>query len=660
MSSSNCVPDCDLTAVQGTAVAAPESPATPGTWLAGGSAIVEKDGRIIEANDSLASWFGVSAAKLCGQSLPALLGRRHPEWETLTRSFIGGHAHFHRVDLASSDAGNAEKLSCEICAHGPVRFVRFESVTPPSRDFEELFPEKTWGRVAASNAFQRLLRAEAQIENLTHRWPGIIFSQRPDFSFAFVSPKIEEWTGVPAAEWRRRPKYFWDVVHEADAEALQARLQNGTAAPDGGMTSTYRIRHVQTGQVSYLWEHRQAVHSTNGLLLGYEGIWLDITRQTIAERRLLNMCWKENLGTLTMGLAHDFCNIMTGIISLSETFEAEVAENSSLRSGLSLIRSTAIQAGELAHRIRQLHSGTPGEKNYHDLNEVVTNMVAILQKVLPRRVQVQTALATGQLPIYVDAVEMRQVVVNLALNAVDAMPNGGQLVFRTTRHEQPPTVRKLQGPLPRLPLVCLSVEDTGLGIPEVFIDAIFDPFFTTKPLGKGSGLGLYNARLFAEKHGAAISVETRERAGTTFHLWFPQADFTEAQDGQPAKMPARHTLLVVGPAGEILDRMVQTLREHNYYVVPASSQATAVETLHAPDFQFTGLLLLHSPGQAEELLLSQRIQAEKLPVKTILCPFGCNEDEVETGFRQRVDGVVPCDLPVLEFMARLKSILETT
>src|SRR6185295_19086936 len=106
-------------------------------------------------------------------------------------------------------------------------------------------------------------------------------------------------------------------------------------------------------------------------------------------------------GTVTLGLAHDFRNIMTGIIALSETFENQFKENEPLRSGLSLIRSTAVQAGELSRRIGQLHQGKPGEKNYHDLNEIVSNLADVLQTVLTRRVQVKSELAPGQLPIYV-------------------------------------------------------------------------------------------------------------------------------------------------------------------------------------------------------------------------------------------------------------------
>jgi hypothetical protein len=261
-----------------------------------------------------------------------------------------------------------------------------------------------------------------------------------------------------------------------------------------------------------------------------------------------------------------------------------------------------------------------------------------------------------QLPIYVDAVELRQVIVNLALNAVDAMANGGALTFRTSRHAEAPAATPAQGRYPRTPLICLSVQDRGVGIPPQSLASIFDPFFTTKPLGKGSGLGLYNARLFAEGHGAAISVETAPQTGTTFHLWFAQADFSETQ---PVKSAAqvRHTVLVAGAPGEARDRMVETLRTNDFFVV-ASDPASALQSLHSPDYQFSGVLLLYRHGHPEELSLVNDVRAARLPLKIFLGLLACNQDEVETRLLDRVDAMLPQDLPVQELIGRVKAAFE--
>ncbi len=638
-------------------MAAPPRP----VWLNGGAASLDAAGRILSANDSLAAWLGATPGEMYGQCLATVVGQRHAEWEQPLREFIERGALFDRTELAGGGPG----VAVELCSQGELRFVRFESLLPALGRLEDAFPGESWGQLVTHKLFHRLIRAETQLHNLAERWPGIIFSQRPDFSFSFVSPRIEELTGVPAGDWRRQTRGFWQVVHEADAPALQRALSElGMRDAERGaeLTSTFRIRHIRTGRVRYLWEHRQAVRSSNGLLLGYEGIWLDITRQTLAERRLLTMSWKESLGTLTMGLAHDFCNVMTGIVSLSETFETEFAGSESARSGLTLIRSTAGQAVELARRIRHLHQGAPGDKSYHDLNEIISSIGSVLQKVLTRRVRITSEPAPQQLPIYADAVELQQVVVNLALNAVDAMPNGGALTFKTSSVKQVPDVQPLQGTMPRAPLVCLSVSDTGVGIPPRHLAAIFDPFFTTKPLGKGSGLGLYNARLFAESHRAAISVETGEGKGTTFHLWFSQADFTESEAAEaatrnPEPPSTRHALLLLGQSGQSLDGVLELLREDGFYVMGVTAESAALEALNSPDYHFDGLLLLGTNSWAESLGLLPQLRAQNCKVKTFLNLVGCNEDEARAHLLEGLDATFPQDLPPQELMAQLKTAL---
>ena len=184
-------------------------------------------------------------------------------------------------------------------------------------------------------------------------------------------------------------------------------------------------------------------------------------------------------------------------------------------------------------------------------------------------------------------------------------------------------------------------------------------FFTTKPLGKGSGLGLYNTRLFAEKHGAAISVESKERVGTTFHIWFPVANFTEAEAAAaaPAIHPTRHTLLALGPSGDVLNRTVASLRESGFYVAPTSSETEALEILNSPAFQFTGLLLICTSEFREPAMLCERVFNEPTPLKTF-CLLGCNQDEMDADFLGKVDVVIPLQTSTADLVSRLKSVLE--
>src|SRR5207244_2459870 len=158
-----------------------------------------------------------------------------------------------------------------------------------------------------------------------------------------------------------------------------------------------------------------------------------------------------------------------------------------------------------------------------------------------------------------------------------------------------PRMEHFKGIQPRPPAVCLTVEDSGCGIKQRHLGAIFDPFFTTKATHKGSGLGLYNAGLFVEKHHGCISVLSQEGVGSTFQIWLPQADFSEKErtGGVAGALPSgRRTVLLSGQAGEIFERTAEMLRSHGYYVVPAGSPEGASDALSSGDYQVDAAILL--------------------------------------------------------------------
>lgn len=625
-------------------------------WLDQGWATLDPTGCVLEADEHLCRWLDRSLSEVSGRPLWVLFKDYCSEWEAaLQKTLLENSKTFAKIELQKEVVGNhtVQVFRLECTRHNAGMVVRISSMLPQVNVLEEApWDDYLSSDLARREMFVRLMRAETQLKNLIQRWPGVIFSQRPDCSFSFISPRIEELTGIPAGEWHRQTQLFWSVLHEADANQMQQQLSKVVRAPNG-LTSTFRIRHIKTGRIAYVLEHRQAVLSSNGLLLEYDGFWLDITRQTIAEKRLSSSAWKETLAVITMGLAHDFSNIMAGILALSETFQTELPKDHPFYEGLTLIRNNAIQASQLIQRISKLHRGKPGERGYMDLNEVATEMVELVQKIVPKRIAIKTEFSTAQLALYADVVEFRQVLLNLVLNAVEAMPNGGQLVIGTSRHEQCPSLTNVRGAFPRFPAACLSIADTGCGIPARHLNSIFDPFFTTKEVSKGSGLGLYNAGVFVEKHQGAISVESEEGKGTCFRLWLPEADFTEAE--RPAEVLARHTLVLLGVKGSALDSMAGLLRQNGFCVVVTSSGTDALEFLHSKDYHIAGVILQSTMAGCT---IFRDIQLHKIPVKTILQVVSCNLDEIETKFLKRADLVIPADIPVQQMLDRIRSVLE--
>ncbi len=489
-------------------------------------------------------------------------------------------------------------------------------------------------------------------------WPCVIFSQRPDFSLQFASPNIKALTGLDAADWCSHSDRFWEVVHESDAANLRQQF-NRAAQSNSPVTNTYRIRHARTGRVAYILEHRHPVLDPDGRLLGYEVIWLDVTRQTIAEKRLSTAAWKETLAVLTLGMAHDFTNVIAGIHSLSESFLTQVDGQHPFHEGLSLIKKSSLQASQLVQRMINLHLGQTGERNYHNLNDIAGDLGELVKKILPRRIQLAVDLAGQQLPVHLDVVEFRQVVINLLLNAADAMPHGGRLALRTSRHEKLPTLENMKGTEPRLPCVCLTIQDTGSGIKQRHLASIFDPFFTTK--AKGSGLGLYNARLAIEKLHGAISVISKEGAGTSFQIWLSEADFSESgrqEAAAPRQRQTRRSLLLLGLPGEVFDKTAELLRSHNYHIVTAIASDGLADLLQSSDYHFNGVMLLAEPDDAALNSLPAEVRQQNKNVKLIMKLAGCNEDDLDAHLLDDIDLLLNSDLSEADMLLKLKSFFD--
>jgi signal transduction histidine kinase len=489
-------------------------------------------------------------------------------------------------------------------------------------------------------------------------WPCVIFSQRPDFSLQFATPNIKELTGLDAAAWCGQRDRFWEVVHESDAADLRQQFKRAVQS-NSPVTNTYRIRHALTGRVAYILEHRQPAIDPDGLLLGYEVAWLDVTRQTIAEKRLSTAAWKETLAVLTLGMAHDFTNVVAGIHSLSESFLAQVDGQHPFHEGLSLIKKSSLHASQLVQRMINLHLGQTGERNYHNLNDIAGDLVELVKKILPRRILLTADLSPLQLPVYLDVVEFRQVVINLLLNAADAMPRGGRLTLRTSRHEKLPALENMKGTAPRLPCICLTIQDTGSGIKQRHLASIFDPFFTTK--AKGSGLGLYNARLAIEKLQGAISVVSKEGAGTSFQIWLPEADFSEShrhEEAAPRQRQTRRSLLLLGLPGEVLDKTAELLRSHNYHIVTASSSDSLADLLQSSDYHFDGVFLLAEPDDPALNSLPAEVRQQNKNVKLVLKLAGCNQDDLDAHLLSDIDLLLNPELSEAAMLLKLKSFFD--
>ena len=611
-----------------------------------------------------------------GKGLVAVLAQVNPEWAEAFLTWESGGTEFGEVLLRSGSGASARCFRLSLTRLPGTTFIHLSESLPPSdaADTAEWLREGAGSPGREHGLTLRLMQTESQLQQLIRRWPGVIFNQRSDLGFNFASPRLAELTGIPLEQWAAEPGLFWSVIHSADIQDLEHQIRR---AGSGEVTvSSFRVRNLATGRVTYVFEHREPVRTASGVLVGYEGVWVDISRQAIAEKRLMGAAWKETLATITMGLAHDFSNILAGIHSLADSIQLQLPREDPRIQSIGLVQRNALAASQLVRRIFQLHEGRIGERGYHDLNELVRDLIELTRRLIPRHIGVEVHYAPHPLPVFADPVEFRQVALNLILNAVDAMPDSGVLRISTLKRDEavvPGEASFETGTIPRPPCVGFSIEDTGCGIPPRHIPKIFDPFFTTKPMNRGSGLGLYNARLFVEKHHGLVSVDSVQNTGTTFRVWLPEADFTESDRWVAPEAEQRLTLLLLGRPGQSLNSMAAILRRFGYGVAVETLEDAALALIDSPDYEFAALVLqfgadgtadvradaggeVAADGSSGERLLRE-IRKRRLPLKIILQVLAGNDDEIPAGLMTDASLVLPRDLSEDELASRVTQLL---
>ena len=245
---------------------------------------------------------------------------------------------------------------------------------------------------------------------------------------------------------------------------------------------------------------------------------------TVSQETLLLLAWKETLADLTPGLAHDFNNALTGILALSEAHLAQMDAAHPFHESLLQIRARAHEASQAIHRVSRLYGQKTGSRSYEDASSVAAEMLEVLRNIIPRRIEVRAKFCAEPLPVYVDAVDFRRVVLNLSMRAVHRLQDQGVVHFETSRHQSLPALSRFEGELPRLPAVCLSIAHSGNGSRPEEADSLSD---SSLGASDALALGLYYANAFVEKNRGALSLESKRRLGSTVSIWLAQADFTE-------------------------------------------------------------------------------------------------------------------------------------
>jgi two-component system cell cycle sensor histidine kinase/response regulator CckA len=284
-----------------------------------------------------------------------------------------------------------------------------------------------------------------------------------------------------------------------------------------------QIKHrAKDGQEVIVDARVTLIQNDDGTPRSVLGINTDVTEQKKLEVQLLRAQRLESIGTLASGLAHDLNNILTPILVCVQTLRTELAEKDR-QSALSLIEESAQRGTAVLKQVLTFARGVEGERVLIKPSHLIEEMTDIARKTFPQSIEINSRYPQDLWSIEGDPTQLHQVLLNLFVNARDAMPEGGLLTFVAKNFTVDENYASMTPGAKAGPCVVFSVSDTGRGMPRATIDKIFDPFFTTKEVGKGTGLGLSMALGIVKSHGGFISVDSETGKGTTFKIFMPAA-----------------------------------------------------------------------------------------------------------------------------------------
>ena len=248
----------------------------------------------------------------------------------------------------------------------------------------------------------------------------------------------------------------------------------------------------------------------------------DITEKKQLESQLLRSQRLESIGTLASGLAHDLNNVLAPIM-MAVQFIKDNTEDEGMKTCFQTLETCSRRGADIIRQVLMFARGVEGERILLNPKHLIQEMQRIAGETFPRSIEINTRISKHPCVLLGDATQIQQVIMNLCVNARDAMPHGGVLTIGLDRKELDEAGAAIHPKARPGSYVVISVTDTGTGIPADLVDKIFDPFFTTKPLGQGTGLGLPTVLGIAENHGGFVHLETRPGAGTTFFVYIPTA-----------------------------------------------------------------------------------------------------------------------------------------
>ena len=390
-----------------------------------------------------------------------------------------------------------------------------------------------------------------------------------DAQWYYVSPQVETILGYTPEEWMDVSQRWADLIHPEDLPMVMSAEE----ASQSGLPfqAEFRIKR-KDGREVWLNDTAVVVQGSNAHPV-MEGIIVDITERKQLETQLQQSRKMEAVGRLAGGIAHDFNNLLTIITGYTELALSRPTVPPEIRSDIERIENAAGRAASLVRQLLAFSRRQVLQPKTLDLNAIVLNLDKLLRRLMDDNVEMVTQVVENVGKVKADPAQIEQVIMNLVVNARDAMPNGGRLVVETSNVELDASYAEDHVSVKPGRYVMLAVSDTGVGMDRQTIAHIFEPFYTTKESGRGTGLGLSTVYGIVKQSGGYIWVYSEPGKGSTFKVYLPRVDGRSeepvAEQSRASTKRGAETILLVEDEEAVRDLIQTVLVEHGYDVIPA-------------------------------------------------------------------------------------------
>jgi len=493
-------------------------------------------------------------------------------------------------------------------------FLKTKEVERQSAYQQWLLDEHARVKADKDRTERALRRTEATQEAILRSLPIVFHSRRiePPFAPTFVSDSVEQITGFPAHRFTDEADFGTSRIHPDDLPTYIERV--GGATRTGHYSAEFRWLCAD-GQYRVLQDQGVVAPSANGEAREIFGVILDATDRRSLEEQLAQARKMEAVGQLTGGVAHDFNNLLTVVLGNIDMLATRKEEDERRMRRIEAVRQAAERGRDLTGQLLAFSRRQHLTPVTLDVNRLIRDFAPLMRQAVGEAVTIDLDLASEGLNTHVDPTQLETALLNLAVNARDAMPEGGSLRVATRR----------EAGRPKLGYVVIEVRDTGVGMTEEVRTRVFEPFFTTKDVGKGSGLGLSQVYGFVSQSDGEVRLESAPGEGTAFHLLLPASENkAEAprREVRAAKVVGgAEKILLVEDDATVLALTLDVLTGLGYRVTTATNASEALAALHADpdvDLLFTDVVM---PGGVSGLSLA-RTARELRPTLRVLLTSG--------------------------------------